>query len=304
MKNDAWHVLPPELQFPYILNLIEISLAEDLSPNVDKDSLGKALSGGDITSTAIMDRARVLTGTITAKGKGIVAGLPLITAIFKYTHGENHVETNILDGQMVEPGQEIAKVTGPGITLLIAERTALNFLGRLSGIATLTRKFVETVANTKAVILDTRKTMPGFRYLDKYAVRQGGGKNHRMGLYDMALIKDNHIKAAGGVEAAILKIHRVYSERIPIEVEVKTIQELEAALQFQVDRIMLDNMDLATMKKAVQVTHGRIPLEASGNVSLETVRSIAETGVDYISVGALTHSAPTLDISMKIFQIG
>jgi nicotinate-nucleotide pyrophosphorylase (carboxylating) len=170
----------------------------------------------------------------------------------------------------------------------------------MSGIATLTRRFVEAVKGTKAVILDTRKTAPGWRLLDKYAVRMGGGQNHRTGLYDMLLIKDNHISGAGGITPAVKQARDIYEKRYLIEVEVKNLTELDEALKLGVDRIMLDNMDLETLRNAVQMVKGRIPLEASGNVSLTNVRQIAETGVSFISSGALTHSAPALDISMKI----
>jgi nicotinate-nucleotide pyrophosphorylase (carboxylating) len=182
----------------------------------------------------------------------------------------------------------------------MAERTALNFLGRFSGIATLTRKYVDAVSGTKTKILDTRKTAPGFRRLDKYAVRMGGGTNHRMGLYDLALIKDNHIDAAGGVIEAVEKTRQKYGDQILIEVEVKNLEELESALSLSADRIMLDNMDLETMREAVSLADRRMPLEASGNVTLKTVRQIAETGVDFISVGALTHSAPNFDVSLTL----
>jgi nicotinate-nucleotide pyrophosphorylase (carboxylating) len=204
------------------------------------------------------------------------------------------------DGSLVEKSQIIAVVQGSGSSLLAGERTALNFLGRMSGIATLTRRFVEAVRGTKAVILDTRKTAPGSRLLDKYAVRMGGGQNHRAGLFDMLLIKDNHVTAAGGITPAVQRARQMYEKQYLIEVEVKNLTELNEALGLNVDRIMLDNMDLATMQNAVHMANGRIPLEASGNVSLANVRQIAETGVDFISSGALTHSAPSLDISMKI----
>ncbi len=187
--------------------------------------------------------------------------------------------------------------------LLEAERTALNFLGHLSGIATLTRRFVEAVSGTKTKILDTRKTTPGWRLLEKYAVRQGGGHNHRLGLFDMVLIKDNHIQAAGGIVSAVLKVRRYFEEKgnpLPIEVEVKNLKELEDVLPLKVDRILLDNMTRDSLREAVKVAAGRVPLEASGGVTLDTVRAIAETGVDFISVGALTHSAPALDLSMLI----
>jgi nicotinate-nucleotide pyrophosphorylase (carboxylating) len=176
----------------------------------------------------------------------------------------------------------------------------LNFLGRMSGIATLTHQFVQAVAGTRAVILDTRKTVPGLRYLDKYAVRMGGGQNHRAGLYDMVLIKDNHIDGAGGIPQAVRRARELYGNRFLIEVEVKDFDELETALALGVDRIMLDNMDPDALREAVERVAGRVKLEASGNVTLETVRLIAETGVDFISSGALTHSARALDISLRL----
>jgi len=184
--------------------------------------------------------------------------------------------------------------------LLAAERPALNFLGRMSGIATLTRKFVDRLVGTGSAMLDTRKTAPGLRHLDKYAVRMGGGKNHRAGLYDMVLIKDNHIDGAGGIEAAVRRVRELYGKDCLVEVEVKDLAELQTALQLPVDRIMLDNMSLDIMRQAVEMTAGRVGLEASGNVTLATVRAIAGTGVDFISSGALTHSAPVLDISMRL----
>ena len=194
----------------------------------------------------------------------------------------------------------MAIVHGPSAALFAAERTALNFLGRMSGIATLTQKYVQAVAHTGAIILDTRKTAPGHRLLDKYAVRMGGGENHRMGLYDRVLIKNNHIDASGGIEAAVERVRAKHADRYPIEIEVRTHEELQTALALNPTRIMLDNMQPDAMRIAVETAGGRVPLEASGNVSLETVAEIAETGVDYISVGALTHSAPVLDVSMHV----
>jgi nicotinate-nucleotide pyrophosphorylase (carboxylating) len=173
-------------------------------------------------------------------------------------------------------------------------------LGRLSGVATLTHTFVEAVAGTRAVILDTRKTAPGSRRLDKYAVKTGGGQNHRKGLYDMALVKDNHIDGAGGISPAVARLRQKYGADFPIEVEVKNLEELAEALRLRLARIMLDNMTPALMQRAVELTAGSTPLEASGNVSLATIRAIAETGVDYISIGALTHSAPALDVSLRL----
>jgi nicotinate-nucleotide pyrophosphorylase (carboxylating) len=196
----------------------------------------------------------------------------------------------------------VAIVRGSGRAILTGERTALNLMQRMSGIATQTRQFVDAVAGTQAVILDTRKTVPGLRVLDKWAVRMGGGQNHRFGLYDMAMIKDNHIATVGGLGEAVERI-RSGGANVPIEVEVTNIEQLQEALSLPVDRIMLDNMNLDEMREAVAITAGRIPLEASGNVSLQTVAAIASTGVDYISSGALTHSVTALDISLELETI-
>jgi nicotinate-nucleotide pyrophosphorylase (carboxylating) len=200
------------------------------------------------------------------------------------------------EGARLTNRQVVAKVSGPARSLLTAERTALNFLGRMSGIATLTRSFVDAVAGTKAIILDTRKTAPGLRMVDKLAVAQGGGQNHRIGLFDMVLIKDNHIDFAGSLEEAVTRARAAHSE-LEIEVEARTLEHVETALNLRVERILLDNMPPETMTQAVRMTHGRAKLEASGNVNLETVRRIAETGVDFISIGALTHSAKVFDVS-------
>ena len=297
---EAWRVLPEELQHPSIIRLIESSLAEDLSPEAETGVLGQDMLSRDVTSAATLDKSQQLKGKITAKSSGVVAGLGVAAAAFKRVDAGVSFIRLVLDGEEVRPGQVLAEVFGPGQAILVSERTALNFLGRLSGIATLTHQFVDAVRETKATILDTRKTVPGFRLLDKYAVRQGGGSNHRMGLYDMALIKDNHIDAAGGVAQAIQKVRMHVGVQIPIEVEVKNLEELREALAFKVDRILMDNMDLATLREAVKITNERAPLEASGNIDLETVHSIAETGVDFISVGALTHSAPVFDVSLRL----
>ncbi|NIM92263.1 MAG: carboxylating nicotinate-nucleotide diphosphorylase [Anaerolineales bacterium] len=292
-------MLPESLQHPTVLALLEISLAEDLSPvGISKTTIDPYHN--DVTSAATLAQEVQLRGKIHTKKSGIVAGLPVAEAVFKFIDPKVKFKCDVVDGDRLDEGQILAKVNGPGPVLLAAERTALNFLGRMSGIATLTRKFVDAVAHTNAIILDTRKTAPGHRLLDKYAVRQGGGENHRMGLYDMVLIKNNHIDSAGGIEAAVEKVRLEYGHEYAIEVEVRTLNELEIALSLHPTRIMLDNMDLETMRRAVDHTQGRAPLEASGNVNLETVASIAETGVDYISVGSLTHSAPVLDISMHV----
>ncbi|MBI5955915.1 MAG: carboxylating nicotinate-nucleotide diphosphorylase, partial [Chloroflexi bacterium] len=204
------------------------------------------------------------------------------------------------DGAQVQPGDRLATLAGPTRGLLAGERLALNFLQRLSGIATLTARYVAAVAGTKAVILDTRKTTPILRFLEKYAVRAGGGQNHRFGLYDMVLIKDNHIRVAGSIKGAIERVRLQLDRRFPVEVEASTLAEVREAVAAGADRILLDNMSLSQMREAVGLVAGRAKLEASGRMTLERVRRVAETGVDYISVGALTHSAPALDISMEI----
>ena len=293
-------ILPSSLQHPAVISILEHSLAEDLTENADLSQHGFEPAAGDITSTATLEPTSTLRGRITAKTEGIIAGLPVFQAVFYIVDPQITFTPYYLDGQLVKPGSIIADIDGPGISLLAGERTALNFLGRMSGIATLTRKFVDAVRGTNAVILDTRKTAPGLRHIDKYAVRQGGGENHRSGLFDMVLIKDNHIDGAGSIQAAVQRVRDRYGNRYLVEVEVKNLDELRIALSLPIDRIMLDNMDSDTMKQAVVLSSGKIPLEASGNVNLTSVRQIAETGVDYISVGALTHSAPVLDISMRL----
>ncbi|MCP4543272.1 MAG: quinolinate synthase NadA [Chloroflexi bacterium] len=266
--------------------LIELTIVEDIGP-------------GDATSEAVMSSDLVLYGRIVAKGAGVIAGLPIAEAVFTRIDPALRLTAHVRDGDRVKPGELVAKVSGPGRGILTAERTALNFLQQLSGIATLTRSFVDAVAGTGATILDTRKTRPGYRVLDKYAVRMGGGQNHRMSLYDMMMVKDNHIDAAGSIFAAVERARATYPD-LPIEVEVRNMDELGEALALDVDRVMLDNMSLDEMRDAVRMTAGRVPLEASGGINLERVAAIAGTGVDYISVGALTHSAPALDLSMKI----
>ncbi|UCC64260.1 MAG: quinolinate synthase NadA [Anaerolineae bacterium] len=268
--------------------LIELAVAEDIGP-------------GDATSNATLAADTVLHGRIVAKASGVVAGLSIAAEVFHRVDPAVAFVAHVADGQEVVPGELIAQVTGPARSLLAAERIALNFLGRLSGIATLTRCFADAVACTPAAILDTRKTLPGYRLLDKYAVRVGGGQNHRLSLYDMILIKDNHLDAAGGVLPAIDRARSAYPS-LPIEVEVRDLAELRETLQADpaLDRIMLDNMSLEEMRQAVVIAAGRVLLEASGNVTLERVAQIAATGVDYISVGALTHSVEALDLSMEV----
>jgi len=268
------------------LPLIELAVAEDIGP-------------GDATSEAVLPASLTLHGRIVAKGMGVVAGLPVAEAVFSRVDPALCFTPHVRDGTRVAPGDLVAEVVGPGRGMLAAERIALNFLQHLSGIATLTRAFVDAVAGAPAQILDTRKTHPGYRVLEKYAVRMGGGQNHRLSLNDMVLIKDNHIEAAGSLTAAVERARAAHPE-LPIEVEVKNLDELRQALALDVQRIMLDNMELDQMRAAVQLVAGQVPLEASGGVSLERVAAITATGVDYISIGALTHSAPALDLSMKI----
>ncbi|MEJ2605923.1 MAG: carboxylating nicotinate-nucleotide diphosphorylase [Anaerolineales bacterium] len=266
--------------------LIELAVAEDIGP-------------GDATSNAVIDPSGSLRGSIVAKQAGIVAGLPIAQAVFTRVDAALHLEANVRDGAAVLEGGVLAQVSGPGSKLLAAERIALNFIQHLSGIATYTQSFVRAVEGSKAVILDTRKTHPGYRLLEKYAVRMGGGQNHRSNLHEMILIKDNHIAAAGGISAAVERVRAAYP-RLPIEVEVERMDQLDEALTLDVDRIMLDNMNPAEMREAVCLAAGRTPLEASGNVDLAYVAEVAATGVDYISIGALTHSAPAFDVSLRI----
>jgi nicotinate-nucleotide pyrophosphorylase (carboxylating) len=223
-----------------------------------------------------------------------------MACVFMEIDPEIELHFEAVDGDRIENNQTLATILGRAASLLAGERTAMNFLGRMSGIATLTRAFVDAVAHTNARILDTRKTVPGYRLLDKYAVRMGGGVNHRMGLFDMVLIKNNHIDSAGGIEAAVNRVRERYGDRYPIEVEARTLEEFGIALALRPTRIMLDNMDLESMRTAVELSGGEVPLEASGNVTINTVADIAETGVDYISAGSLTHSAPALDVSMHV----
>lgn len=272
--------------------LIKMALAEDL---------GKR---GDITSLATIPANVRLCGHLRAKADGVLAGLPLVEMVYRQVDPNVTVSFYAQDGERVAAGTVAAEVTGPGCSVLTGERVALNFVQRLSGIATLTAEFVAAVQGTRAVILDTRKTTPGWRSLEKYAVRMGGGQNHRIGLYDMVLVKDNHIDGAGGITPAVNAVRAYLPARDAlIEVEVRTLDELREALSLGVDRILLDNMDEEQMRAAVRLAAGRVPLEASGNMSLKRVRAAAETGVNFISVGALTHSAPALDLSMKITRV-
>jgi nicotinate-nucleotide pyrophosphorylase (carboxylating) len=282
-----------------LARIIAAALAEDLS---SADPGGADPDGGDITSLATIPADARLRGVFLAKEDGVLAGLAVACRVFASLDPAVAVRPSLDDGDRLTAGQVFAEIEGPGRALLSGERVALNFMQRMSGIATATRRYVDAVAGTRAVILDTRKTAPGLRLLDKWAVRLGGAQNHRMGLYDMALIKDNHIAAVGSITEAVARVRRNDPFGRPIEVEVMNLAQLREALAIDplLDRILLDNMTTGQMAAAVRVAAGRVPLEASGGVNLDTVAAIAATGVDYISVGALTHSVKALDISLDI----
>lgn len=254
--------------------------------------------GGDITTQATVPAGTRSSGVIAARRPGIIAGLQLAEVAFKTLDPLTRFDVIVADGERVEGGGIVARVGGDARALLTAERTALNFLGHLSGIATLTGQYVAAIAGTRARIADTRKTTPSLRALEKFAVRCGGGVNHRFGLFDAVLIKDNHIVAAGGIGPALQRARAHAGHMVKIEIEVSTLAELAEALELAPDAILLDNMPISTLKAAVAEVAGRAVTEASGGVSLETVQAIAATGVDLISIGALTHSAPVLDLGL------
>jgi nicotinate-nucleotide pyrophosphorylase (carboxylating) len=275
----------------------EAVLPADVLQNIRR-ALEEDIRGGDLTTNSIVPSEASLRGRIVAKQGGVVAGLHLAEAVWQELDPRIRFTTKINDGSTVEDRTVLAEVDGPARALLTGERTALNFLGRMSGIATLTRQFIDAVAGTRAIILDTRKTAPGLRFIDKLAVRLGGGQNHRTGLFDMVLIKDNHIDFAGSITAAVTRV-RDAGVSVEIEVEARTLDHVREALGLGVERVLLDNMTLDVMQEAVQIAGGRAKLEASGNVSLENVLEVARTGVDLISVGALTHSPRVFDVSLE-----
>jgi nicotinate-nucleotide pyrophosphorylase (carboxylating) len=280
---------------PFPLRTPPFLLIEPIVRRALEEDLGRA---GDITSDLVLPAGRHATALLVTRQPGIVAGLVAAEAAFHIIDGSLKVRLEIRDGSEANGGDTLLAVQGSARSILAAERVALNFVGHLSGIATATRALVDAVKGTKARIVCTRKTTPGLRILEKYAVRCGGGVNHRYGLDDGVLIKDNHIVAAGGISKAVERVFAGLGHMVKVEVEVTTLEELEEALRLGVDTLLLDNMDLATLKRAVEITAGRAALEASGNVTLATVRAIAETGVDYISSGAITHSAPSLDVAL------
>jgi len=261
-------------------------------------ALEEDIGTGDVTTDTIVPADATLRGRIVAKQDGIVAGLDVAKEVFLTLNPDIKFLAKTQDGSRVARRDVLAEVEGPARALLTGERLALNFLGRMSGIATLTRKFVHAVAGTKAKILDTRKTAPGLRMTDKRAVRLGGGENHRTGLFDMVLIKDNHIDFAGSITNAVERV-RASGTTLEIEVETRTLDDVREALALGVERILLDNMSPDTMREAVAICGGRAKLEASGNVTLDNVLEVAKTGVDYISVGALTHSPVVFDVSLE-----
>ena len=266
-----------------------------------RQALDEDIGNGDATSNSIVPVDAKMAGQIIAKQAGVIAGLDVAQVAYDLFDTQVSFQARVEEGEAVENRQVAAVVSGLARSLLTVERTALNFLGRMSGIATLTRRFVEAVSGTQAIILDTRKTSPGLRLVDKLAVTRGGGGNHRIGLYDMILIKDNHIDFAGSLSEAVHRA-RAAQTGLEIEVEARTLADVAEALDCGIERILLDNMSLAMMAEAVRLSAGRARLEASGNVNLDTVRRIAETGVDYISIGALTHSAPVLDLSFDYLR--
>lgn len=272
------------------LRLIDAALEEDRGP-------------GDWTTRWTVPARTRVGATIIAKASGVIAGGPLAAAVFLRLDPAVDIDVVTADAEDVRPGDIVLRLRGPGRAILTGERVALNFLQRLSGIATLTRRFVDALDGTHTKILDTRKTTPGWRTLEKAAVRAGGGVNHRTGLYDMVLIKENHAAIAGGIARAVKRVRDENVEKLPITVEVHSTEDLEEALAARVDRLLLDNFDTAALRSMVERvrTENDPPLiEASGNMTLDRVREVAETGVDFISVGALTHSAPAFDLSLLI----
>jgi len=266
-------------------------------------ALKEDIDSGDITTNAVFGQYKLSTAVIIAKQEGILVGIEVARRVFKKVDPSLNCKLLVSDGKDIYYGLQVARLKGNVRSILRAERTVLNFLGRMSGIATLTNKFVKKIKGTNAKILDTRKTAPGLRILDRYAVSAGGGYNHRMGLYDMFLIKDNHIKAAGGLDKAIkkaIKYRKEKRKKWKIEAETENIGQVKTALSVGVDRIMLDNMNIRMIKKAVEIAKGKIEIEVSGNVNLNSVSRIASTGVDFISIGAITHSVKNLDFSLLI----
>ncbi|MDX6292080.1 MAG: hypothetical protein QOH50_1155 [Kribbellaceae bacterium] len=273
----------------WVEDLVRATVEEDLA------------GGVDVTTTATVDAEQISVADFVARADGVIAGLQIAELVLRMVAGKDEVEVehSVVDGAAVKAGDVLLTVRGKTRQLLTAERTTLNLLGHLSGVATLTRRWVEALDGTGAVVRDTRKTMPLLRTLEKYAVRCGGGQNHRMGLSDAALIKDNHVIAAGGVAEAFRLVRKAFPD-VPVEVEVDSVEDAVIAVEAGAELILLDNMDVPQLRSAVEQVAGRAKLEASGSLRLDNAREVAETGVDYLAVGALTHSAPVLDIAMDL----
>ena len=293
------------LSEPTRRTLIEGGLDPDAVAGIVRSAVAEDLMGGiDVTSTATIPADQRSTATFGARQPGVISGLPVAAAVIETVCGEaaSNFQASVVDGTSVEAGTKIAEVTAPTRSLLTAERTALNLMCHLSGVATATRRWADALEGTAAVVRDTRKTTPGLRALEKYAVRCGGGTNHRMGLADMALVKDNHIAAAGGVAEAFRRV-RALASTIPVEIEVDSLDGLREAIAAGADEVLIDNFSPDEMREAVAIRNRLGPavrIEASGGLTLESARAVAETGVDYIAVGELTHSARVLDIGLDL----
>jgi nicotinate-nucleotide pyrophosphorylase (carboxylating) len=275
---------------------------EDFSDIVDRALAEDLADRGDITSRSAIAESATSQANIVARSPGVIAGLDVAEHVFVAVDPGVEFDGLVSDGTWVRAGSVLATVTGRSRSILTAERTALNLLGRMSGVSTATAELVRAVEGTRARITDTRKTMPGLRVLDKYAVVAGGGVNHRMGLYDQVMIKDNHIMAAGDIERAVAAAREANGDQVRVVVEVEDLDQLAVALKTTADRVLLDNMSIEMLRQAVENVDGAMETEASGGVTLDTVRAIAESGVDYISVGWITHSAPQMDIALDVLS--
>lgn len=271
-----------------VARIVRLALAEDIG-------------SGDVTSLSTLPAQLTVQARVVAKAPGVIAGLAVLSEVFAQLDQGVFVRPRVSDGGRVEAGTVVADISGQAIAVLAGERTALNFLQRMSGIATMTRAFVDRIQGTGAIVLDTRKTAPGLRVIDKMAVRAGGGQNHRMGLFDMVLVKDNHIDACGSITEAVARVRRGPHAALPLEVECRNDVDVREAVALAPDRILLDNMGVAQVIQCVDIVSGRVPLEVSGNISLDNIHAYAETGVTWISVGALTHSVRALDLSLHVF---
>ncbi|WP_244522458.1 carboxylating nicotinate-nucleotide diphosphorylase [Geodermatophilus africanus] len=283
----------------WVAELVERTLAEDLTGGAPLPSAPDLAVAHDVTSAATVPAAQLGTADLVARADGVVAGLPVAARVFTRLAPGATLTAGATDGDRVARGDVLLTVRGPVRALLAAERSALNIAGRASGIATLARRWVDAVEGTGAVVLDTRKTTPGLRPLEKYAVRCGGGSNKRMGLYDVAMVKDNHVAAAGSVAAAVAAV-RERAPRVAVQVEVDVPAQAVEAVEAGADFLLCDNMSPDTLREVVALVGGRAELEATGGLTLEVARAVAETGVDYLSVGGLTHSAPILDLALDL----